>query len=188
MKKFAISFLFLLLAIPARAQEPIPVAHRNPFASAALGIGHEVRMTFVDIKRHPYAWGLNAGLQMGIAFADTGSSCAIAQERLGGEYGPAHYFIGHHPNCRKLVLLTATSMTIHLTAEHWLMEAFTESCYREAANPDSRWWKTPAHTHNPESCRWAVPVADTLALGSYEIPVIAGNIRWLNAQPAKVKP
>ncbi len=181
MRKAGAALFLFLLALPTggRAQgferAPLEAAQRGRFPRALHAIGHELKMTFVDMKRHPYAWGLNAGLQIGIAFSDTASSCKGYAEGM-VEIGSAGHFIGRYPNCRKAVLLTATAMTIHLTAEHALSNWFAESCQREAANPDSRWWKTPARTHDPESCRWAVPTADTLALAAYEIPVIKGNI------------
>lgn len=146
----------------------------------ARSIGHELKATFyTDVKAHPFAWGLNLGLQFGIAFADTATTCIGVGNGSFVEVGPAHYFVGRYPKCRKSALFTGGVMAVHSVSEHWLMNAFTDSCYREAAKPDSRWWKTAAHTHNPESCRWAVPVADTIGLAAYEIPVIRNNVELL---------
>ena len=135
-------------------------------------IGHEVKMTFVDMHRHPYAWGLWAGLQTGIAFSDTASSCMAP----GVEVGGAHYFVGRHPACHKFVLLTSGMMFTHLVAEHALSNLWLQSCQRDAAKADGRWNRIDAHTHNPESCRWTVPVADTIGLAAWEIPGIKSNI------------
>lgn len=141
----------------------------------AKDLGAQLKRTFYsDVKAHPVAWGLNAGLQLGIAFTDTATSCANMGPTV-YEVGPAHYLVGRSPNCRKLVTLTASAMAVHLTAENWLANEFKNSCDREAANPDSRWWKTPSHTKSTAGCYWGVPLADTIALGAYEIPVAIGN-------------
>lgn len=141
-------------------------------------IGHEMKMSAVDIKRHPFAWGIPVALQLGIAFADTSTSC-IAFGQGYNEVGGARLLIGRHPSCRQAVLLTSILMTTHITAEHSLSNLWTDSCYREAAKPGGTWWKVDAHSHNPESCRWNIPYLDTVALSAIEIPNIHNSINLL---------
>jgi hypothetical protein len=164
-------YLSLFLALSGQVAEAGPLRLVRPLVRQAK------KTFYTDVKAHPFAWGVNLGLQFGIVLADATTTCLDTGHGI--EAGPAHYFIGRHPNCKKAFLFMLPTTAAHVMAEDWLMNAFTDSCYREAAKPDSRWWKTPAHTHNPESCRWAVPVADTIAIGAYEIPAIKGNIDLL---------
>jgi hypothetical protein len=141
----------------------------------AHSFGSQVKRTFyTDVKQHPISWGLNLALQWGIALSDTASSCYEQPEY---ETGPARYFIGHNANCRKLVTLSVSSMFLHSISENWLANSFKRSCDRDAANPDSRWWKVDSRTKSTAACYWAPPLVDTLALGAYEIPVIRSNTK-----------
>src|SRR6202795_1129169 len=120
----------LLLASPCYGQ-----AHHSPFRRV---VGDPlVRTFYTDFKEHPVSHGVTMALRFGVAFADTGSSCAL---RMNGqnyrEVGYAHFFIGPSPNCRKLVTLSLVAETVHVTSVNYLAHAFKNSCDREAANPD----------------------------------------------------
>jgi hypothetical protein len=141
----------------------------------AHSFGSQVKRTFYsDVKAHPVAWGLNLALQWGIAYADTASTCRFRSAGL-PEVGPAHYFVGHYPSCAQSVAFTGLVMFAHSNAENWLTNKFSESCRTQAESHDPRWDLIPAHTYDWRDCYKWVPIADTIALEAYEIPVIRAN-------------
>jgi hypothetical protein len=144
------------------------------------------RTFYTDVKAHPLSWGVPLALQFAIVFSDTGSSCALRGNMA--EVGPSRFLVGTHPACHKYVLATAGLMTVHATAENWLANKFSESCRNSAANKNDMWWRIDAHTHDAGDCFKWVPIADTIAIGAYEIPAIVGNINTINSNANMRKP
>jgi len=141
----------------------------------ARSIGSQFKRTFyTDVKAHPIVWGIPLALQFAIAFSDTGSSCVKPDSYT--EVGYSKHFVGSYPKCHKYIVWTAASMAAHATAENWLANSLKDSCDREAANPNSQWWRTPSHTKSTTACYWSVPLADTVVTSTYEIPIIKHNI------------
>lgn len=178
-KVIAFLALFVVVGV-SRAQEPIPVVHRNLVSRTAIGIGHEMKGTVTDIKRHPYAWGLNLGIQIGAMFADTATSCMLPSPEY-AEVGTARFFVGRYPNCRKFVALNIGQILVGMPAEHWLAHKFDDSCHAQAASHDPRWDNTPAHTHDP-NCFWAVPVGFSIASFATSYGPIKGNVNLLESR------
>jgi hypothetical protein len=173
--KSAVFAVAVLLSGPLVMGQESGARHRL-FARMVIGIGSNAKRTFyTDVKKHPLAWGVPLALQVAIAFSDTGSSCANIGNG-GDETGPAHIFVGRHPNCRKLVMLTSTVLFVHANSENWLATNFKAKCDREHADPGSLYNRIDARTHGTSACYWGLPWADTLVLGAYEVPVIRSNI------------
>lgn len=171
----------LLLTTICFSQEP-KAKHRWP-ANLAIGVGSEIKRTFyTDFKEHPFAHGLSMGLRMGAAFADTAVSCR-GYARGFEEAGLSRYVIGSHPDCHKAILSTSIIMAIHEPAINWLSHDLKNSCDKEAADPNSRWWKTSSHTKSTAACYWGLQWADTIAIVSIETPVIKSNIDLLTRKP-----
>jgi hypothetical protein len=144
--------------------------------------GQEVKHTFyTDFKEHPVSHGLSMAVRLGIVFSDTGSSC-VGFSRGMVEVGPSRFLIGRHPNCKKAILATVGLEAIHEPAVNWLSRAFKASCDSDAANPSGKWWTTPSHTKSTEACYWGVQWADTLAIGTIEIPTIRNNVELLRSK------
>jgi hypothetical protein len=129
----------------------------------ARSVAHEVKMSFVDIKRHPFAWGLQAATLAAVNFADVGSTCKFRTLGI-RERNP---ILGPTPGCPQVVTYAVFATVAHLAILHAASDMLVDSCYRQAADPNSRWNSTPAHTHDPESCRFAIPTAVALT----EVPI-----------------
>lgn len=170
MKWLAAVLLFLAPAcVEAQA---LPAAHHGAVARFFDGYRHQLKQQFVDVKRHPVAWGIPFVLKVAINFSDTGSTCVA----LGPNVYEGNPLIGRHPSCHKLVLLdNLLTFGAEQPLTHYLSDRWTERCYKDAADPNSRWNNIDAGSHNPESCRWNVPYG-LLLPEAYHVEVVISNI------------
>lgn len=173
MKRNIIALVLLLVsAVPACSQEP--AARRGALVRFFGGYAGQLKKQFTDVRRHPVAWGVPFALKMAINFADTGSTCAARAN-------DAHFYeknplFGRHPACRTLVLSTvAFTFAAEQPAQHYLSDLWTRSCYADAADPNSRWNRLAARSHDPESCRWNVPYG-LLAPEAYHLVIVKNNV------------
>src|ERR1700690_3579355 len=175
--RIALALLALSLLCSTGVQgQAIPAAHHNPVARLVVGAGHQLKQSFwVEPRKHPYAWGLNMAAQIGMAFADASTSCMLTGSSY-EEVGTARFFVGSHPNCRKLVLFEIVDSAISLPAEDWLAHKFTDSCH------GAKWDSIPAHTHDQQSCYFAVPTAVSIAKFAFEYPAIKQNVLLIEAK------
>lgn len=180
MKALNLLLGLLLLAPLAGAQNTVtPVGKRNPFARATIAVGHEIKESFVDIKRHPLAWGVFAVASVAVDFADAGSTCKF--RTLGIE--EANPLMGSRPSCARVNFTIGAGLLANLASVHYLSNDYVNSCRRHAADPNDP-WNNPrlrVHTRDPESCRWAIPAA----FGLIQIPhvfIVKSNIDIINQQ------
>lgn len=150
MRRFLLTgAIALLLASNVSAQESKRRSLLGRFA-------HEVKMSFVDMKRHPVRWGLFAGATIGINFADAATSCRLVGTPGLSEQGSSHWLIGSHPNCVQHVSLMLAVTPIQLASVHALSNKLYEHCQQEAADPNSKFNHIPAANHSPEPCHYMV--------------------------------
>lgn len=160
----------LLLASNVSAQE-------LPKRRSLLGrFGHEVKMSFLDIKRHPIRWGLFAGATIGINFADAATSCRLVGTPGLSEQGSSHFLIGAHPSCAQHVGLMLGVTPIQLASVHALSNKLYEHCEQEAADPNSRFNRIQAANHSPEPCHYMVQYGALAVDAPFHVQTIKRNV------------
>src|SRR6266403_1353807 len=146
-------------------------------------IRHEVKLTFSDM-RHDKLWAVYVVGTIALNAADTSTTCIGVSN---GSFSESNPILGKHPSCGKLIAIEAPVTLAHLVGAHKLSGMLTDYCRREAADPDSRWWKTGSYTHNPESCKVAMPIAG-MTVWPFHAAVIKSNIDLLTwHKPEKEK-
>ncbi len=172
---FLILLLITVLASPCMAQEPV---HRHWLARGFVNIGHETKQTLIDPIRHPVRYGIPFALRQAAMWYDIGQACRLNMQ----EVGPAKYFIGNYPKCHKFVLLGIIGGGANEVSVHWLTRKFQDTCEGEAADPNSRWNHTDAHTHQPW-CGTPLNYSIAFAEAGMHIPAILHNRDLENGKP-----
>lgn len=144
--------------------------------------GHQLKLSFTDVRRHPFAWGIYFGGTLAANYMDTASTCYGLGHGTLVESNP---LFGHRPSCSTLVLSTsALTFGVQLPAVHTLSDAWTTHCYNEAADPGSKWNQLAAKGYgskNPESCRWNVPAA-AMSEWPWHAVIIHDNLQLIEQQ------
>lgn len=180
MKKIVFAILLLIPAMAA-AQTAPAANSGGKFTRFARFIGRQAKETISDVRRDPLWAAAVVGTFVleGIAEGQT----AYGRNRGLNE---SNFFYGRHPSTARIAGEGSALTFVNLAAIHTLRELFTNSCRREAADPNSRWnsGKIDAASYNPETCKYAVD-AVPIAIWAPRIQDIRGNFRVLDGANGK---
>jgi len=178
MKYFSI-VIALLAASSLLAQNP-PVK-QNPVAATIRGTGYHIKTSFMEVKQHPGSWGFYV---IGTILINAADAATTIKGRNDGlvEGAPGRFLTGKYPDAHKVILSASLGTIAQLASVHKMRDLVLESCRRDAADPNSKWNKIDAASHDPESCRWNVPIGASMEW-AYHIAIIKGNINLMTAGP-----
>jgi len=160
MKRLLIAVLaILMLSISGHAQEP--AAKRNVFVRAVQDIGHQYKSVFTDMNPH----GKFGKQWLFMTLTDTAGAAADWTTSCRGmiiSNGQLHDHLIGSGSCSKFLAIAIPIHITSLAATHGYTEGFVNICKADANNPNGRWNKIDAASHDPNSCRyimWATPIA-----------------------------
>jgi hypothetical protein len=172
MRSYLLAIL-MLLALPVRAQEPLPAAHRRPLGAFVHEAKRHLKQSFTDMRRDPL-WGLVVVGNIGLNFADTGTTCKFRS--LG--VPEANPLLPKRQGCAFYVGTTVAVTTAQIGLEHYLRERATNWCRKDAADPNSMYThiaQSRGVNPSPTGCTYGM---DAIFMTTYPLHymVIRNNI------------
>jgi hypothetical protein len=169
-RKFLFVTAICLWASAANGQEAKPAGQRGKVSGFFHYTGRHVKETFTDCKTDKL-WCFYVVGTIALNGIDTGTTihgqrCCNLRE--------ANPLLPSHPSAPGLISISAVATLAQLGSVHMLRELFTDSCKRDAANPNSKWRKVDARTYNPETCKYGVDLAG-MAEWPYHATIVKSN-------------